>query len=305
MSFQTGVGQDLLFVTVSSSDHLTPTEPANPVVTINKGAGWVAPAGTFTSHGKGLCALAATNAEMNAPWLAVNVKGDNIDEYTHTFYTEAGYTAARAANLDNLDAAVSALGQGNGPVPLTVTVRDNAGLLVAGARVALHNDALTDAGLLGYSDGNGQVVFSVDPGVYRVTIRDTIGYTAAATGYPVTVLVSPTSLVATVTSRSLPAPADPSLCRCYCYMRRSAGGDMLGPGEGVLSVLGIGKRPEGDTSLYSTADTCKTDGTGLAYLDLPRGLGCSLQATWPQGLRVIVAVTVPDADAYDLGALLQ
>lgn len=305
MSFQTGVGQDLLFVTVSSSDHLTPTDPANPVVTINNGSGWVAPAGTFTSHGKGLCALAATNAEMNAPWLAVNVKGDNIDEYTHTFYTEAGYTADRAANLDNLDAAVSTLGQGNGPVPLTVTVRDNAGLLVTGALVALHNDALTDAGLLGYSDGNGQVVFSVDPGVYRVTIRDTIGYTAAATGYPVTVLVSPTSLVATVTSRSLPAPADPSLCRCYCYMRHAAGGAMLSTSEGTLSLLAVNGRPTGDSTVYATSDGRQTDATGLVYLDLPRGMVCAVEASWPEDLTKLVHVTVPDADAYDLGTLLQ
>jgi hypothetical protein len=71
-------------------------------------------------------------------------------------------------------------------------------------------------------------------------------------------------------------------------------------------VVAVNARPAGSTEvLADDADNdapALTDGSGRAALSIVRGAVVKLRASWPDGHTKTVTLTVPDQDAYDVGA---
>lgn len=186
----------------------------------------------------------------------------------------------------------------------TITVVDGDGAPVGSCPVRVSNSG---GQLLGYSRSNastGQVVFNLDAGEYVVTLGPLANY-APNNPHALTVAGDTTETL-TVTAISIPTPADPSLCVVYADMRNAVGGQLLGAGEGWLNVVQVVSRPAGSTEvLADDADNdapAYTDGSGRAALSIIRGAVVKLRASWPDGHTKTVTLTVPDSDAYDVGA---
>lgn len=203
-----------------------------------------------------------------------------------------------------LDAPVSTAGAGGGSNVVTLTVEDGDGDPVGSCPVRVAN---AGGQLLGYgltNSATGVVVFNLDAGTYAVTLGPLSDY-SPANPYALTVAGDTTETL-TVTAISIPTPADPSLCVVYADMRNAAGGQLLGAGEGSLNVVAVNARPAGSTEvLADDADNdapALTDGSGRAALSIVRGAVVKLRASWPDGHTKTVQLTVPDEDAYDVGA---
>ena len=116
MAFTRNVLEPVHIVTAATSDHLTPTQPGTPVVTVsvNGGVSFVAATGTVTTtaYGVAYTIMAAESEAAGAAgykFVAVRVTSANCDPVVREFYFEDAYTAARAPKLDNADAAISAV----------------------------------------------------------------------------------------------------------------------------------------------------------------------------------------------------
>ena len=187
---------------------------------------------------------------------------------------------------------------------VTLTVEDGDGNSVGSCPVRVAN---AGGQLLGYgltNSATGVVVFNLDAGDYIVTLGPLSDY-SPANPYALTV-AGDTTADLVVTAISIPTPADPSLCVVYADMRNVVGGQPLGAGEGSLNVIQVISRPSGSTEvLADDADNdapALTDGSGRAALSIVRGAVVWIRATWPDGHTKTVQLTVPDMDAYDVGA---
>jgi hypothetical protein len=187
---------------------------------------------------------------------------------------------------------------------VTLTVVDGDGNPVGSCPVRVSNSG---GQLIGYSRSNastGQVVFNLDAGEYIVTLGPLANY--APNNPHVITVAGDTTADLTVTAISLPTPTDPGLCVVYADMRNVVGGQPLGAGEGSLNVIQVISRPSGSTEvLADDADNdapALTDSSGRAALSIIRGAVVRIRATWPDGHTKTVQVTVPDQDAYDVGA---
>lgn len=187
---------------------------------------------------------------------------------------------------------------------VTLTVEDGDGDPVGSCPVRVSN---AGGQLLGYgltNSATGVVVFNLDSGTYAVTLGPLSDY-SPANPYALTVSGDTTETL-TVTAISVPTPADPSLCVVYADMRNAAGGQLLGAGEGSLNVVQVVSRPAGSTEILADDSAndapALTDGSGRAALSIVRGAVVRIRATWPDGHTKTVQVTVPDEDAYDVGA---
>lgn len=187
---------------------------------------------------------------------------------------------------------------------VTLTVEDGDGDPVGSCPVRVAN---AGGQLLGYgltNSATGVVVFNLDAGDYIVTLGPLSDY-SPANPYTLTV-AGDTTADLTVTAISLPTPTDPGLCVVYADMRNVVGGQPLGAGEGSLNVIQVISRPSGSTEvLADDADNdapALTDASGRAALSIVRGAVVWIRATWPDGHTKTVQVTVPDEDAYDVGA---
>lgn len=187
---------------------------------------------------------------------------------------------------------------------VTLTVVDGDGNPVGSCPVRVSNSG---GQLIGYSRSNastGQVVFNLDAGEYIVTLGPLANY--APNNPHVITVAGDTTADLTVTAISLPTPTDPGLCVVYADMRNVVGGQPLGAGEGSLNVIQVISRPSGSTEvLADDADNdapALTDSSGRAALSIIRGAVVRIRATWPDGHTKTVQVTVPDEDAYDVGA---
>ena len=306
MAFTQGVAQTVHITTLDGS---TPVAPTNPAVTVSLdgGATFEAPdnAAVTTLYSISLVLSAAETARAV---VLVRVTADNADAQVVAFYFEDAYTTQRASNLDNADAKVSdailASSGGSGIYTCTITVVDGDGNPVGSCPVRVSNSG---GQLLGYSRSNastGQVTFNLDAGEYVVTLGPLANY---APNNPHTLTVAGgTTADLTVTAISLPTPTDPGLCVVYADMRNAVGGQLLGAGEGSLNVIQVLSRPAGSTEvLADDGDNdapALTDGSGRAALSIIRGAVVWIRATWPDGHTKTVQVTVPDEDAYDVGA---
>lgn len=187
---------------------------------------------------------------------------------------------------------------------VTLTVEDGDGNSVGSCPVRVAN---AGGQLLGYgltNSATGVVVFNLDAGDYIVTLGPLSDY-SPANPYALTV-AGDTTADLVVTAISIPTPADPSLCVVYADMRNVVGGQPLGAGEGSLNVVAVNARPAGSTEvLADDADNdapALTDSSGRAALSIVRGAVVKLRASWPDGHTKTVTLTVPDQDAYDVGA---
>lgn len=110
MSFEKNQTQMFGFTTRLASDHVTPTVPTNPVATLSKdGAGFNGCSNAVSSVANGHCVLTLTADEMDCNVGCIRITSDNCDPAHVEFFTEADWTATRAALVDNADAAISGL----------------------------------------------------------------------------------------------------------------------------------------------------------------------------------------------------
>ena len=101
MAFQQGVAQTIHVTTVVTTDHLTPTAPGTPVVTVSEdgGASFGASDNTAATTLYGI-SLVLSATETNRAAVGVRVTSANCDPAVAWFYFEDSYTAAKAAFLD-------------------------------------------------------------------------------------------------------------------------------------------------------------------------------------------------------------
>ena len=197
-------------------------------------------------------------------------------------------------------------GTGAASVTLTVKTDETPPVVVTGASVTVPGAGTKATDALGETDWN------LDDGSYTVTIRSSDFYTPAAS-YTVVVaggvVTSPAGGILEVTPQTIAEPADPTLCRCYIYMRHSKGGAALEAGEGTLYVSKVVKRPTAATVVYdddSNADApASTDASGFVYLDLPQGMIADLTATWPDGHAEPARITVGTDATQDVSGEFQ
>jgi len=279
-------------------------------------------------------ATAVSSNDLTATRIA---KLDNLDAAistrapASTALSNTTWTDDRASKLDSLEATVSAAqeavqqdigelsatirnrwandappGGGAMSVTLTVMTDEDPPDVVPGAYVSI-----LGAGMQ-VTDESGTVTFNLNDGTYSAVIRSSAFYTPAP-AYIVRILdgalTEPPGGILTVTPKALDGPASPGACRCYLYMYHSNGITPLSASEGSLHVAEIIQRPAAATVVYdddsNADDPAPTDGDGLAYLDLPRGMVCLLTANWPDRGDRTARVTVPDAATYNLAALFQ
>lgn len=109
MAFERAIAQTLGFVTVDSTDHVTPTVPTTPVATWSKdGAGFAPATNAVSSIASGACKIPMTLAECTCDLGILRVTSDNCDPVMLVVYFEASYTATRAALIGTPTAATIA-----------------------------------------------------------------------------------------------------------------------------------------------------------------------------------------------------
>ena len=321
MAYSQGVAQ---IVHITTYVGAVPTQPTNPVVTVSldNGLTFSAPTNTPATTAYGI-ALTLSATETNRAMVVVKVASSNCDLAVQAFYFEENYTPARAALLDNLDVAISAVqgptgkdlddviaavqgGTGAATVVLYVKTDEETPQPVPGAAVTVPGAGMQ------LTDASGATTWHIDDGTYSVTIRSN-GFYDVAGSYSVVIadgaITSPTGGILTVTPQTIAEPASPDACRCYLYMYHSNGLTPLGESEGTLRVAEVVQRPAAATVVYDddyNADApAETDAAGLAYLDLPRGMVCKLTASWPDRGERTALVTVPDSATQNLANSFQ
>ena len=321
MAFVRGLQQTVHVTTYSGP---TPTQPTNPVVTVSldNGLTFSAPTNTPATTAYGI-ALTLSATETNRAMVVVKVASSNCDLAVQAFYFEENYTAARAALLDNLDVAISAVqgptgkdlddvvaaiqgGTGAATVVLYVKTDEETPQPVPGAAVTVPGAGMQ------LTDASGATTWHLDDGTYSVTIRSN-GFYSVADAYTVTVsegqLAAPTGGVLSVTPVTIDEPASQDVCRCYLYMYSSRGAVPIADGAGSLRVSEVIKRPASSEVIYdddySADDAALTDSNGFVYLDLPRGLVCKITASWPDRGDRTAIVTVPDSPTLNLADSFQ
>lgn len=316
-----GVAQVFLLRTVSSADHLTQTHCADFALTVTKDDGSpVAAAGTLTPRNNGTYRYYATAEEMDCDLLILEGSGTGIDPTIDWFLTEDNYTAARATGIDTigstvsdlhtdvgtvdgkvdeLTAAVEGMTGGTGANTVTLTVSDGTNV-VSGVRLTVHNSTQTDAGLVKYTDANGQAVFGLDNGTYKVVLRTTAQYQETN---PFTLEVNGTTTqTLTVTPVSIPAPADPAYCTVYCWAQELDGSIPAA----TFALTAKHSATASGKSVLLGADTATVNvTTGYAALTILRGAVVTLELSSATDRRRRERVVVPAADSVnweDMGA---
>ena len=317
MAFTQGIAQTVHITTLDGAD---PVLPVNPAVTVSLdgGATFEAPDNAAVTTAYGI-SLELSAAETDRAAVLVRVTADNADAQVVAFYFEGDYTATRAGYLDDLPGIPAAVdaelstshgagvwgsGSGFGDFAVTLVVQDGDGAAVPACPVRVLNagGAIVAFGIT--NTATGSILVNLGAGVHTVNLGPMSAY-APANPYSITVSADATETLV-VSAITIPTPADPALCVVYADMRYAAGGALLGAGEGSLNVIQVVSRPEGSTEVLAddaaNDDPALTDGSGRAALSIIRGAVVRVKATWPDGRFGTVQLTVPDQDAYDIGA---
>jgi len=321
MAYSQGVAQ---IVHITTYVGAVPTQPTNPVVTVSldNGLTFSAPTNTPATTAYGI-ALTLSATETNRAMVVVKVASSNCDLAVQAFYFEENYTAARAALLDNLDVAISAVqgptgkdlddvvaaiqgGTGAATVVLYVQTDEETPQPVPGAAVTVPGAGMQ------LTDASGATTWHIDDGTYTVTIRSN-GFYTPADSYTVVVsggaIISPAGGILSVTPQTIAEPTNPNSCMCYLYMYHAKGVTALGASEGSMWVSDVLQRPTSSTVVYAddyNADApAVTNAVGYVALELPRGMVCNITASWPDRGDRSAKVTVPDAATYNLASLFQ
>jgi hypothetical protein len=218
-----------------------------------------------------------------------------------------------ASATDSLEAQADALAvalPGDGAFAITLTAKVD-GVATLGVRVRLQA-----SGGSTYQDStaDGTVHFNRDaaasPGLWCRVAGNGLweDFTVQVVISPTGVVTAPVGGVLALVGIALPAATDPTRCRCYLDMLQAGADAAVGATLGKLAVTGINTRPAGDTHVYSCDEMADdtggyTDASGRAYLDIPRGMVCWVQATYPDTGDVTKQVTVPSAASYDMGSV--
>jgi hypothetical protein len=218
-----------------------------------------------------------------------------------------------ASATDSLEAQADALAvalPGDGAFPITLTAKVD-GVATLGVRIRLEA-----SGGSTYQDStaDGTVHFNRDaaasPGLWCRVAGNGLweDFTVQVVISPTGVVTAPVGGVLALVGIDLPAATDPTRCRCYLDMLQAGADAAVGATLGKLAVTGINTRPAGDTHVYSCDEMADdtggyTDANGRAYLDIPRGMVCWVQATYPDTGDVTKQITVPAAASYDIGVV--
>lgn len=126
MSIQKGVGRTITFGSIATAG--TANTSTTPACVVDKdGAGQNPATNSPTHQGGGSWKIALTSAEMTADLVSFTATGSGLVPTYREIYTEADYTTARAARLDDLDAAISTRSTFAGGAVASVTAPVTAG----------------------------------------------------------------------------------------------------------------------------------------------------------------------------------
>lgn len=129
---------------------------------------------------------------------------------------------------------------------VTLTITDDSDAPLQGIEVTVHNSAQTDDGLVKVTDANGQAVFGLDDGSYKVVLRSTPSYTPAN---PYTLTVSgTTALTCEMTTATITAPSASNYL-VYGYEPTLDGNTMAGSAAVKVTIVACD-----DKAMYTASD---------------------------------------------------
>jgi len=137
------------------------------------------------------------------------------------------------------DGSWESAGAGTGAFPITLTVNDDSGDPVSGAKIRLQ---VTGGWAHVVTDASGEADFAVDAGSWAAYVGTTASYTPAAS-YTIVVnalgaITSPTGGILEVTAVSLPVPSDPDNYVIYSQERQADQDDaVFGVGEMTITII--------------------------------------------------------------------
>jgi hypothetical protein len=203
---------------------------------------------------------------------------------------------------DEMLEAVAAVAGGAGAHEVTITVQDDDGHAVQGARITVHNHDMTDSGIAQLTDTLGQCVFHLDAATYQGLITSTPIYAQSAAEEFVVNGVEAITLH--VVNTVIPAPADPNYCAVYCYANRPGSAIPAGATFRLQGHDSPQFDAEGWAVCYDPEDAdgvAVNETTGYAVLTLRRGAKVRLEVldSKDQVVRSQYGVYVPYADSVN------
>ena len=239
------------------------------------------------------------STDVGALSTSVSGVGSKVDNLDSDLVTVGAAVTSVDGKVDEIVGTLSVISGGTGANTVTLTVSDGTNV-VSGVRLTVHNSTQTDAGLVKYTDANGQAVFGLDNGTYKVVLRTTAQYHETN---PFTLEVNGiTEQTFTVTPVSIPAPADPAYCTVYCWAQELDGSIPAA----TFALTAKHSATASGKSVLLGADTATVNvTTGYAALTILRGAVVTLELSSATDRRRRERVVVPAADSVnweDMGA---
>lgn len=223
------------------------------------------------------------------------------------------FAAINPQDAENLDIKVSTrqpIIAGAGANSVTITLQTSGAVPIPGQNVTVKNSAET-AVIAGpvLTNASGQAVFALDNGTYHVLVSSTAAYAPLAA--QTLVVAGTTTATYTLTPFTAGAPASPSLCRIFGFLKKLDGTAAVGAEVAFRLTDSSPFRAAGNTVVVTEVKTT-TDGSGYFQADLTRSSqltpvvsGASSQY-WVQApdADLLASFTVPDATSADLASLV-
>jgi len=226
---------------------------------------------------------------------------------------ESRYKSDNTLEMPGATVQVKTIGTGSGQYAVSVSVVDGDDAAIGGGYVQVRpsgGGALVASARTHMTTGT--TTLYLDAGDYEVIASGSASYTFPDNPQAFTVTGDQALTILGVALSVPDAPADPTMCAVYVDFRKVKGASAVAAGDATFTVKTVISRPSGYAPVLTTEDdeddtdaTAHCDATGRATANLARGGTYLISATWPGVTHKTVEVTVPDAETYDIGAVLQ
>jgi hypothetical protein len=230
---------------------------------------------------------------------ALALINDNLDGTISDLPQGSDYTPARAAKLDNLDAAISSRqpSGSTGAGVLTVTVTVSA--VPVAAVVCTLRDSVSKAYLgNGTTDANGRVVFAHAGGTLEVSaLRAGYSFAVATTSLLGAAQVATQAVTGSVVT--LTPSSDPALCIVQTTLRAPDGTARTGV-NGTIRLATTPQDYSGNLIEGTEVNSTSSD-TGVISFEVPQGAECVVLIP---NFCPPTTITIPASGAVDLTSLV-
>jgi len=185
----------------------------------------------------------------------------------------------------------------NGAEAVTVTVLDGDSNPVVGADIQCFNSAQTVLLDRKSTDANGQVVFALDDGSYKLRCaKAQVSFTV-----PETLTVSGTTAKAvTAEVLTLSTPAASDVCRVFGYAYNQAGSNPLSSLKAVAKITTLPMSANSKMHVGAEVKATYEPSTGLFYFDIVQGAVCLFKC---DDLGISYTRTVPSSATARLSSI--